>query len=255
MQQKNQEFGFSLIEVVIVASLMSVLALGAATMINQQSLSVNFLQDKLSRVNMERELTDLLSDSSLCQSTFQGLRPSRAPASLNALNGDGGTSFLSQNSAKEGVVVNRISYRNIDLTPPATTGRFELQIDLSRERKGGGPQEMRPILRRVHANIDGSGTITSCNIDRSNLGAVAPVLPRLECRTVTRNYSPATRNKVARCPAGFQITGCTAGCRGNSLDTDMRINAASNSCFSDDSLCGGARPRIFVYANCCRITN
>ena len=67
-QRKNQ--GFSLVELMIAVSIMSVVLYGSMTMFSNQMNNLKVYENKLSKLNLEKELGKIVAESASCNSAI-----------------------------------------------------------------------------------------------------------------------------------------------------------------------------------------
>lgn len=166
----NQK-GFSILQLVVAASLMSVLSLGLTNMIQSQSRTVYYLEDQMSHQNFKKELESLLMDNAICNSSLLG---KTLPTSLLSVAPVSGTDFEIRNTSGvtifdpldsnknsyDNLVLNGIKMQNLDITNPLVGGNVNLEISVGRKRGSG--QKLKNINIVKSVILDASWNVQGC---------------------------------------------------------------------------------------------
>lgn len=165
------EKGFSLVQVVVAMSVMSVMGLGLTNMIQNQARSVYYLEDQMSHQNFKKELESLLMDNAICGSSLNGKNlpttlVSVAPASgtdFTIINSSGVVLFNPADSNKnsyDNLIINDIRMQNLDIVNPLVGGNVNLQISLGRKRGSGQVLKNINVVKAVM--LDASWNVQAC---------------------------------------------------------------------------------------------
>jgi len=164
---KRNQAGFSLVELMVVATIMGVLTLGMANMFVNQSSSVGYLEDKLSTIELKTTIMSQLFLNESCKNTL-GLKSILPTQDITTLVDKDNKEFMKIGDPEKGIFdrlkINSFQLANVNTTAAANeSGLMELLIFTERQRKGGGPQVLAPISisLRVFTSATGS-TIEDC---------------------------------------------------------------------------------------------
>lgn len=162
----NKEKGFSLIEIIVAAGLISFLSLVIATLISDQRSAIVGLEDQLTKIQTIRSIEDILRNTSSCQNSLQGVSiPAALNAKVNLANFKDNLNnvFLSSNTNNNNLRVGQMSLTNISIGAPNSTGTIQLEVPFSRIRPGMGLKEFRTYTTVLTVDVDGAYNITSCS--------------------------------------------------------------------------------------------
>jgi len=183
MKRNYKENGSALISVIIAGSIMSVILLGASQMIERQSQSTAFLEDRLSKVDFQGTLMGKLSDELACTNTINGLRVESEQNLARILEKDGSTAYSNNSSGVNNALssFNKLSINQIKLinvstaNAPDQSGDMKIRVFPVRQRTGGGPQELAPFDVSIRVRTDSSRALAYCKAygDGSGLETVA----------------------------------------------------------------------------------
>ena len=167
--KKNNERGFSLIQVVVAASLMSVISLGIASLIHNQSQNINYLEDRLSHQNLKIEFDALVN--SLCLKQLKDLQIPKLTKEIKKIKlvrTDGNdlyNPYTPDQNNFEMLKIDRVTIQNVTLLGSLLNGRIELSLYPKRIRRGGGPTELKPFKKEINVTINNTlqRKVTGCN--------------------------------------------------------------------------------------------
>ncbi|MEO0336857.1 MAG: prepilin-type N-terminal cleavage/methylation domain-containing protein [Pseudomonadota bacterium] len=195
--------GFSLIETMIVVGIMGVIALGSMRFIIQQGKTISLMEDRLSRVTLETQLSQELRTDVGCQANLVGLDLTSDGAQLIDLKRSDGSIRYSATHAilsqYDQLKIDQISIRNISVPGPNSSGEVEVEIRTRRQRNNVH-KEMRPIQMRFLASTDASNRISHCGkISKATCGSHIEVT----------SFSSLTVGSFANCcPGGGPSENC-----------------------------------------------
>lgn len=179
--------GNSLIGVMIAAGAGIVILTATATSMVNQGKSVSFLEDRLSRISFDRSLKNGFMSPSTCGNTLVG-------STIPAIGGNQPITVLRDRSNNvivdlsssnpllksfEKLNISQVNLLNID-TPsaPGSSGNMKLEVNLARQRSGGGVDSVAPVELDLFVTTDAvTGAIASCSF----LGGVSGVLDDKAC--------------------------------------------------------------------------
>ncbi len=177
----NQK-GFSIAQMVVASSVMSVIGLGLTGMIQNQAKTVFYLEDQMSHQNFKKELETLLLDNGICGvSLFGKTLPtalvSASPSSgtdFSIINPSGAVLFNPADTDKnsfDNLIVDQIKMQNIDVTNPLVGGNVNLQISIRRKR-GSSNQALKNVNIVKLVTLDASWNVQTClgSSSSGNLG-------------------------------------------------------------------------------------
>ncbi len=212
----------SLIEVLVVISIMSIISIAMISLQNNQMKANNYLEFKLKQTQLHGTiLGQFLKDPNNCACLFKGasnfpiagiaalagVSPSNIGLYTSAAPVCGPpTQFFIDNAGIDGLKATSISLQNIVPTadPNTYTGQFNINIESTKEVLG--PKALRPISVPVSVSTSPAGpnvTFRSCSI--SNPYVAAPAAVKINCLWTVNG---AMGNCVPPpCPTGFADSG------------------------------------------------
>lgn len=167
----RNEKGFIMIQVIIVAVIISFLSLVMGSLILQQRMATGYLEDQLERLQAIRYLEAIIVDNLACQLTFQGMA---VPAGNNYLNVNelkdrNGNLAYESNSIVNKLNIGQMRIQNESVLAPNSTGYIEIEVPFSRTRLGGGPEDFRSFKSKVLVTVDAASRVTTCSSSKINL--------------------------------------------------------------------------------------
>lgn len=178
--------GFSLIEVLVVMTIMGFLSAGVATLISHQMSVSAYLDDKASRRDLKVELDRLLSDPSACLNTLASINIpneglSKELTTLTIKTKDGSLALQNGNSYDQ--IKLGFELKNLDIANLDSAGLTELNIRLKRLRSGND-QEMQNLKYRLNTTVDiTTRAVSSCIAETSSGGTEGDCLRPVQVRT------------------------------------------------------------------------
>lgn len=198
--------GNSLIGVIIAAAVgVIVMSAVAINMVNQAK-SVSFLEDRLSRVGFDRQLKNIFTSPNTCGNTLNGgvVPGLGTERPVNVINDRNNNVIYDLASADPNLKsfdrlnISSMSLLNID-TPLTlgSSGNMKLNVNLARQRNGGGLDAVAPIELDLFVSTDPvTGRISDCSFT----GGVTGVLDNKAC---ILSGMRKVRNDTPRTVAGF----------------------------------------------------
>ena len=221
MKIASNQRAFSLLEVVIVAGLMSVLSLGLTRIVVNQTKVVKTTESKLEVINAVDSIRALLADRENCWATFritghgsgggqipQGVfDPNKInPASVTEIKNKHGVKFFPVKT-KLGSTTSYIEHYSLESKTnisPGTTGISEFFISFHRGKAVFGGEKLR---RKINLFVvsDNNGRMVDCSSKASNFEASASYM----CNTLGGNFDVNGRGLRGDC-ASLILNGDTA---------------------------------------------
>ena len=159
----NTESGFSIIEVILAATIMSGLSLVFGTMIVQQRQAAIQLEDQLARLQLTRNVESMLVESMACQISLLGVViPVSGSTDISVLKDKLGHPIVASNSVTDNLKVGQISVTNVTVPSPSASGIVEVVLPIQRARSSFGVVDLRPISTKMRVTVDGMRQVTSC---------------------------------------------------------------------------------------------
>lgn len=181
----NNQKGFSLIQVMVAGTIMSLLSLSMASLIADQRTATAQLEDQLEKVQLIRSIESVLGDSLSCQNSLSGVSIPANGGSVNvpSLRDTVGNALVSSNAVEGNLMVGQIILRNSSVGSGVSSGFVDIMVPISRVRKGGGPAEMKPIETRVNVSVNAARNVVGCtgnsvNFNVLNAGVIPPSTPQ-----------------------------------------------------------------------------
>jgi len=168
-KSKNKQCGFSLVSVLMAASIMTVLGVMVSQTIIQQGQSVSYLEDRLAKVDFKNKMLSMFSIGDSCTNTLVG-KSILDEQTLDVIKDQNDVTNIDLNTgtskAHESLIIGSIDLDNID-TPnaPSSEGRMTLSINMERVRTGGGPKALSPVELSLRVRTGAAGLIESCTVE------------------------------------------------------------------------------------------
>lgn len=184
MGRANQR-GFSIIEVLLMSGAMVAALVGFMSLMDHESKSMNYLEDRLSRVSLESEIRMEFAAGDLCKNLLTGVK---APTNGGHADIGGELALAPRKSAMDKIfrsqdgtltydrlTITKITLEDSDLTNPDSNGSANLVLYPERIRTGGGPSVLRPIKIKTALAVDADYKIKSCDGDQGEGCATADI--------------------------------------------------------------------------------
>lgn len=169
--RRNQS-GMTLIQVMVAATVMSILGFYVSDLILSQTQMVVYLEDQLEKVEIDRNFESILKNHDSCQNTLQGTQLSVSSNTSQPVAGlrDGSGNFIYESNKESGkLALGQMVVVNESVTTPASSGFVNLVLPVSRTRKGQGVSQFRSLEHRVSVVVDNNMRVTSC-VDEEDQG-------------------------------------------------------------------------------------
>jgi len=234
----KKEKGFSLVEVVIATGIMSVVAIGMSNLIQNQSQSISFLEDRLSKNDVKVFVTSKLSDGDGCTNTLlnNNVLAKGNIINLSSLKDKDNSDFIVIGDDDLGVYdrleISEIELENEDVPLSLNaTGMMKLRVFVTRQRASAGPLELAPVEIDVNAVVnDTTLTVESCNVTGAGSGG------ELEKACVFNQTTPGTTTPL--------ITGTPHGHGTNGIPTNPHWPSTTQSLIVKDGESGLITHRV-----------
>lgn len=157
--------GSALIQVIVASAVVGILSLSIASMIHQQQQSVAYLEDSLSYVSLQAELTKVFSSPDHCtQNVEHTAMGAVGTAHKFTLKDQLGKTLYTPTAGGRFDKLNlTASIHNVGVNTVNSSGGAEVVIEVVRQRSGGGPQHLKPIKFNAIVAVDGSKEVTLCS--------------------------------------------------------------------------------------------
>ncbi|MGH1468032.1 MAG: type IV pilus modification PilV family protein [Bdellovibrionales bacterium] len=167
---KSQK-GFALIQVIIAASILSVLALAVADLISSQRSAVSALEDQLEKIQLIRNIETVLKDGLSCQLSLENTTIGAAGVSTEVpfLKDNTGTTLYQSSTVSQNLLVGQITVTNDSVPGHSSSGFITLEVPIRRVRTGGGPQDLRPYRAKLAVTVDSSSRVTNCSNSQNSI--------------------------------------------------------------------------------------
>lgn len=168
------ENGFTIISVIIAASIASVVGLAISTLIVSQSSSVSYLEDRLSTLALDSNLQLNFSDSQACTHSLKG-KSILGSQNIMALKDKDANEFVSASpssvlSSYDRLDISAIQLVNVNATnAPGSSGKMNLLVNIERQRNSG-PRDLKPKELKLAVTVDASGKIDTCSLTSGSGG-------------------------------------------------------------------------------------
>ncbi len=212
---KNEK-GFVLIQVMIAATVFSVLALAMMNLISEQRDATAYLEDQLEKIQLMRVFETILKDGIACQNTLGPIQLPRTRAvDIASLKDNSGADVFQSNQPYNHLLIGQVRVTNDTVPGPSSSGFVDIEMPISRIRTGGGPAHLKSLQFKLGVTVDATRRITSCS------AAGSGTIDYGTCTTVyySEGFSGATncggRFPVGRgtCPPNHVITETNTGLR------------------------------------------
>ncbi len=212
--------GFSLIEVMLVASLMLIVSLGAAQFISSQNQQINVMEDRLSRINLSQEVTQIFNRQEHCVRLLKQVRilKNMKPQNIRIENDMGRTLFdpNAEQNHYDHLNIESAQIRNLSIQGANRLGNLEVRLDVKRLRKGGSNTQMNPVIVRLPAVVDNNSNVKSCNPQRAPICGDTVILQAGKLPDPKKDFRSC-------CPGGGALSDC--------ITTGLEQTPAGNSIF------------------------
>ena len=165
--------GFSIVEVLIAAGLMSIIGVGISSFLTKSMKSQKGIQAKGQQRELTNEIRNLLSDKIACENSFKGMNPKQSPIPPETTPGfdlqeikdaAGNVKYGVGSSDKSGLLEVRqirVSDWDPDVSIP-TQGNVVLRIKLSKKDEKTDVKDLLPDIINIKVQLDGTGKIGGC---------------------------------------------------------------------------------------------
>jgi hypothetical protein len=243
----KNEFGYSLIEIMISAAIMMIIALGAASLISSQNREMQSVTERLKLGELKTSVSQVLANSTFCSCLFRGRTfntttnqwntvitsipeaYTTVPAFPGACTASGVQIVPAVGGLIPGSSVLRVGALQVTnvVEVAAGTGNYTAKINVTVD---GGIRSMRGVESAMVFNIDPAGGVATARPFLSCSGGAGGVGTLINC--------------------AWTAYGCTPACPANKIAIGLR----SNPPFNED--CGGGgndydEPSRSL--NCCEI--
>lgn len=160
--------GFSLVELLVVVGIMSVVMFAMLSMVESQRKSLTVFENKISAINLEKNVSVLMSEATSCTSalTFPITFSNPAGSVYNdiELKDKFGSLFLSADTTSVKNKYDKLDIKNIIFTNPNTiaassSGMAEIMIYL---KSSQSTMPLEPITIPIEVQLSAAGQITDC---------------------------------------------------------------------------------------------
>ena len=180
----HRQAGFSLIEVLIAAGVLSVLSLAMANLVAQQRKSTAYLERQLAKVQLIRNIETILKDGISCQNTLVGTTLPAVGNSVNigSLRDNGGAIIYRSNHIYNRLQLGQIEVKNATVSTHSSTGFVDMIVPI-KLASAEGPKALRPGVFRISVSVDSSNIVSGCS------GTDFGFVEDFECSLTSTNIS------------------------------------------------------------------
>ncbi len=166
----RRQKGLALVQIIIATTLFSFLSLAVGQLILSQQKAVNFLEDKLSKIDLQRTLIGHLSSPDACSKTLSELRVQASQNLISIKDKNGNVVYSTENKSNfDKLTITNIALENLTMkSAPRKSGTMVLKVFTKRQRSGGGPLEFAPIQINLKTKTGPDSSLVSC----TELGAI-----------------------------------------------------------------------------------
>lgn len=206
----GNENGSALIQVIIAAAIFSIISLAMSNLIVEQRQATAYLEDQLEKVQFIRNLETVLKDGLSCQKTLQGVSiPGKNKSvKIASIKDNTGTVLYKSNSITGRLKVGDIKVLNQSVLAPDSSGFVEIEVPISRTRKGGGPATFKPYKSKLSITVDSSKKATTC-FNPSDLENILKTARVFEQKVCARH--DGIEIIIAKCGNGYSLLSCSGG--------------------------------------------
>jgi prepilin-type N-terminal cleavage/methylation domain-containing protein len=154
--------GFSLIEVVVSMSIVSIIGLSMATIISQQSKSVSRLEDRLAHSDIKTMIHEGFSTVLACRNSFENISLSNRVAGNLSIRDAENNEILATGKKYLSLEIEDINL-SADVITPSASNILDLEIVAS----GRDGFTFKPHDLKVTATLNGASEIVSCKLGAS----------------------------------------------------------------------------------------
>jgi len=161
----NKESGFTLIGVMVAAGVASIISVAISQLILQQSSSISYLEDRLSKISLDNELKINFSYADTCKNTLNG-KDILADQSLTTIFDTHNNPIISSTAGNyDNIKVKNIRLENVDVpTAPVETGVMKLVIEIERLRGPASSKDVKSLEYDLLVRTDSSSQIDDCTL-------------------------------------------------------------------------------------------
>ncbi len=177
--------GFSLVSTLVATAILSILSVSLMTLMSQQGRSMNYLEDRMSRISFTKNLSMYLLEKAACEQSLNGVEVGADPSVVEIKKADGTVLYSSSPTSSKNkydhLEIKKITMKNMTVGTGPSSGMVEVNVVVKSKRSTLGLsgeltlQATTRVLTDGSSNIigcgsGGTGTVTQYN-NGSNLGA------------------------------------------------------------------------------------
>ena len=184
----HRQAGFSLIEVLITAGVLSILSLAMANLTAQQRKSTAYLERQLAKVDLIRNIETILQDGPNCQKTLETITMPAVDASVDvaSIKDSSGAEIYESSEIYNRLKLEKIEVINRTVVSASSTGFVDMLVHIKLEESAEGPKALYPGVFRLSVTVDGSNIVSGCS--QTNFGLVED----FECSSMTSSSLDCT---------------------------------------------------------------
>lgn len=184
--------GFSLIEVMVAASVMIVIALAIAQQSKMQAQMITGTESKMDIYDFRTSIAIALTKNNACQATLNGKKAGDAVTKIVRMYQDFSTSGSPwiQEDLYDLSTQSRFYLGYLELTgmrlvgglPAGNTGEMKLEVEIQNKKDVTGPKHFRRDIV-MQATLDGAGAITDCQafVENAMAKSILCANPPVQC--------------------------------------------------------------------------
>jgi hypothetical protein len=161
----GKEDGVAMIQVIISASLVSILSLVFASMMSNQNDAIAHLETKMTKIDITRNVQGILIDKESCLETLSPIAiPSIGSHSpLTDIKDKQGKSIYSSFSSVNKIDLGQINIKNESVSGPDSSGYIKLVIPSKRRDSTQTGQDLKSLEFDVAVSVNAANQVVSCS--------------------------------------------------------------------------------------------